>query len=218
MLQLNKMKILIIGSQGRLGKTLMEILPGSTGIDIADEDKLPEELKKAEIAFLAVPLKAAMDIINTYPDYRTFIELTSVKSPMRQFSNKVISLHPMFGPLSYKTNKDILFISDISPKNTFELVSELFKKYNIISMTSFEHDKLMEELLIKPYILSYISDTVETNIETTSHKKLCELSAIKYSENPEIMFDTIKFNNNSLSIIENIEEKLKYLKKLIGDR
>jgi prephenate dehydrogenase/chorismate mutase/prephenate dehydrogenase len=212
------MKILIIGSQGRLGKTLMEILPGSTGIDIADEDKLPEELKKAEIAFLAVPLKAAMDIINTYPDYRTFIELTSVKSPMRQFSNKVISLHPMFGPLSYKTNKDILFISDISPKNTFELVSELFKKYNIISMTSFEHDKLMEELLIKPYILSYISDTVETNIETTSHKKLCELSAIKYSENPEIMFDTIKFNNNSLSIIENIEEKLKYLKKLIGDR
>lgn len=218
MLQLNKMKILIIGSQGRLGKTLMEILPGSTGIDIADEDKLPEELKKAEIAFLAVPLKAAMDIINTYPDYRTFIELTSVKSPMRQFSNKVISLHPMFGPLSYKTNKDILFISDISPKNTFELISELFKKYNIISMTSFEHDKLMEELLIKPYILSYISDTVETNIETTSHKKLCELSAIKYSENPEIMFDTIKFNNNSLSIIENIEEKLKYLKKLIGDR
>ena len=212
------MKILIIGSQGRLGKTLMEILPGSTGIDIADEDKLPEELKKAEIAFLAVPLKAAMDIINTYPDYRTFIELTSVKSPMRQFSNKVISLHPMFGPLSYKTNKDILFISDISPKNTFELISELFKKYNIISMTSFEHDKLMEELLIKPYILSYISDTVETNIETTSHKKLCELSAIKYSENPEIMFDTIKFNNNSLSIIENIEEKLKYLKKLIGDR
>lgn len=218
MLQLNKMKILIIGSQGRLGKTLMEILPDSTGIDIADEDKLSEELKKAEIAFLAVPLKAAMDIINTYPDYRTFIELTSVKSPMRQFSKKVISLHPMFGPLSYKTNKDILFISDISPKNTFELVSELFKKYNIISMTSFEHDKLMEELLIKPYILSYVSDTVETNIETTSHKKLCELSAIKYSENPEIMFDTIKFNNNSLPIIKNIEEKLKYLKKLIGDR
>jgi prephenate dehydrogenase len=212
------MKILIIGSQGRLGKTLMEILPDSTGIDIADEDKLSEELKKAEIAFLAVPLKAAMDIINTYPDYRTFIELTSVKSPMRQFSKKVISLHPMFGPLSYKTNKDILFISDISPKNTFELVSELFKKYNIISMTSFEHDKLMEELLIKPYILSYVSDTVETNIETTSHKKLCELSAIKYSENPEIMFDTIKFNNNSLPIIKNIEEKLKYLKKLIGDR
>ena len=212
------MKILIIGSQGRLGKTLMEILPGSTGIDIADEDKLSEELKKAEIAFLAVPLKAAMDIINTYPDYRTFIELTSVKSPMIQFSNKVISLHPMFGPLSFKTNKDILFISDISPKNTFELVSELFKKYNIISMTSFEHDKLMEELLIKPYILSYISDTVETTIETTSHKKLCELSAIKDSENPEIMFDTIKFNDGSLFIIENIEKKLQYLKKLISDR
>ncbi len=212
------MKILIIGSEGRLGITLMHIFPNSAGIDTGNEDLLEQELGKAQIAFLAVPLNATLDIINRYPDYRGFVDLTSVKSPIKRFSGKVISMHPMFGPSSYITNKDILFINDISPANSLEVMLDLFGGYNITSVTADEHDKLMAELLVKPYILSYISDSREMKIETSSHKKLLELIGIKYAENQDIMLDTIKFNKYTQPIIQEIEEKLGNIKNLIGNR
>ena len=211
------MKILIIGSKGRLGKTLMNIFPEATGIDIGD-NILEEELEKAGITFLAVPLKVTLDIINKHTDYRTFVDLTSVKSPMKKYSGKIISIHPMFGPSSYKTNKDILFINDISSVNSIKTVSGLFEKYNIIPLTADQHDNLMGELLVKPYILSYICDGKQSPIETSSHKKLLELLSIKDDENQEIMLDTIILNCNTRKIIDEMQERLDYLKKLIGNR
>ena len=211
------MKILIIGSKGRLGRTLMDIFPEATGIDIGD-NILEEELKNAEITFLAVPLKVTLDIINKHSDYRTFVDLTSVKSPMKKYSGKIISIHPMFGPSSYKTNKEILFINDISSVNSIKTVSGLFEKYNIIPLTADQHDELMGELLIKPYILSYICDGVKSNIETNSHKKLLDLLSIRENENLKIMLDTIIYNSNAEKIIDKMEVRLEELKKLICNR
>lgn len=211
------MKILIVGSKGRLGKTLMDIFPESRGIDI-EENNMDQELEEAEITFLAVPLKATLDIINKYPDYRTFVDLTSVKSPLREYSGKIISIHPMFGPSSYKTNKNILFISDISIENSIKTVLDLFTEYNVIPVTADQHDKLMGELLVKPYILSYICNSFESPIETSSHNKLLELLSIKDNENQEIMLDTIRLNNYSRQIVHEMEEKLEYIKELIGKR
>jgi hypothetical protein len=54
--------------------------------------------------------------------------------------------------------------------------------------------------------------------ETSSHRKLLELSEIKYAENMDIMLDTIQFNKNTQSVIEEVEEKLDNIKKLIGNR
>ncbi|WMT52075.1 MAG: hypothetical protein RE471_04160 [Ferroplasma sp.] len=211
------MRILIIGYEGRLGKTLMQIFPGSAGVDRDNMDNLEQELGRAQVAFLAVPLKATLDIINMYPDYGGFVDLTSVKSPLKAFSKKITSMHPMFGPSSYMTNRDIIFINDISPAGSLEAMCDLFTGYNMISVTADEHDKLMAELLVKPYILSYIADSQEMKMETSSHKKLLELSGIKYAENQDIMLDTIKFNKNTQSIIEEVEEKLRNIKKLIGN-
>ena len=211
------MKILIIGSKGRLGKTLMDIFPEATGIDLND-NTMGEELEKAEIAFLAVPLNVTLDIINKHPDHRAFVDLTSVKSPMKKYSKKVISIHPMFGPSSYKTNKDILFITDISCENSIKTISGLFKEYNIIPLTADQHDELMGELLVKPYIVSYICDGEQSSIETSSHKKLLELLSIKDNENKEIMLDTIICNENTEKIIDEMEKRLEYIKTLIGNR
>jgi prephenate dehydrogenase len=212
------MRILIIGSNGRLGRTLMHIFPGSTGIDKVNEALLEQEIRKAQLVFLAVPLNATLDIINRYQDYGGFVDLTSVKAPLKKFNGKIISMHPMFGPWSYLTNKNILFINDISPDSTLKMIRDLFDGYNIIPVSADDHDKLMAELLVKPYILSYISDSHEMKTETSSHRKLLELSEIKYAENMDIMLDTIQFNKNTQSVIEEVEEKLDNIKKLIGNR
>jgi len=76
----------------------------------------------------------------------------------------------------------------------------------------------MGELLVKPYILSYISEASNTDIVTGSYIKFLEIEKIKHNENTEIFLDTIKYNERAMEIIINIEKKLDELKKLIGNR
>ena len=107
------MHLLIIGSRGRLGKTLLKIFPDSYGIDIDNSENLESEIQKADFTFLAVPLEATLNIIRNFPEYKGFIDLTSVKSKVIEFSERIISIHPMFGPESYEKNRTIIFINDI---------------------------------------------------------------------------------------------------------
>ena len=214
----SNMHLLIVGSEGRLGRTLMKIFPGSSSIDLENEDQLQSELTKADFALLAVPLEETVNIIRSFPEYRGFVDLTSMKYNMEEFSGHIISIHPLFGPESYKTNKTIIFINDISTPDSLDKVKELFNGYRIISMNAREHDYLMSELLVKPYILSYISEASNTDIVTGSYIKFLEIEKIKHNENTEIFLDTIKYNERAMEIIINIEKKLDELKKLIGNR
>ena len=211
------MRLLVMGSNGRLGKTLMKIFPDAHGIDIENSYHMEAELKEADFAFLALPVEATLNIIKRFPEYEGFIDLTSVKSKMTSFSRHIISLHPLFGPESYEKNKSIIFINDISRINSLDDIKNMFPGYNIISMDAEEHDTLMGEILVKPYILSYISESRNSDIVTGSYSKFLEIEKIKYKENPGVLIDTIKYNNNSREIINEIEKKLQDLKKLIGD-
>ena len=211
------MRLLVMGSNGRLGKTLMKIFPDAHGIDIENSYHMEAELKEADFAFLALPVEATLNIIKRFPEYEGFIDLTSVKSKMTSFSRHIISLHPLFGPESYEKNKSIIFINDISRINSLDDIKNMFPGYNIISMDAEEHDTLMGEILVKPYILSYISESFNSDIVTGSYSKFLEIEKIKYKENPGVFIDTIKYNNNSREIINEIEKKLQDLKKLIGD-
>ncbi len=211
------MRLLVMGSNGRLGKTLMKIFPDAHGIDIENSYHMEAELKEADFAFLALPVEATLNIIKRFPEYEGFIDLTSVKSKMISFSRHIISLHPLFGPDSYEKNKSIIFINDISRINSLDDIKNMFPGYNIISMDAEEHDTLMGEILVKPYILSYISESFNSDIVTGSYSKFLEIEKIKYKENPGVFIDTIKYNNNSRGIINEIEKKLQDLKKLIGD-
>ncbi len=211
------MRLLVMGSNGRLGKTLMKIFPDAHGIDIENSGHMEAELEEADFAFLALPVEATLNIIKRFPEYEGFIDLTSVKSKMTSFSRHIISLHPLFGPESYEKNKSIIFINDISRINSLDDIKNMFPGYNIISMDAEEHDTLMGEILVKPYILSYISESFNSDIVTGSYSKFLEIEKIKYKENPGVFIDTIKYNNNSRGIINEIEKKLQDLKKLIGD-
>jgi len=212
------MHLLTIGSKGRLGKTLLKIFPDSSGIDIDNSENLKLELEKADFTFLAVPLEATLNIIKSFPEYNGFIDLTSVKSKVIEFSEHIISIHPLFGPESYGKNKTIIFIDDISGKNSLSVIKELFYGYNIISMGALEHDRLIAELLVKPYIFSYISDASNPGIEAGSYTKFLEVEKIKDNESSGVLLDTIKYNVMSAEIIVEIENKLNELKKLIGNR
>ena len=98
------MKILIVGSSGRFGATLLHLFNDYghevRGIDIQDYGKLKEEMKMAEFVFLAVPASLALNIINEFGASGKIIEISSSKDPFKKFAGKIISIHPLFGPLS----------------------------------------------------------------------------------------------------------------------
>ncbi len=212
------MKIIIIGSEGHLGSTLMKMIPGAEGIDRSFENSIDKIIYKYDLAFLAVPSNVSESIINRNKNYSGFVDLSSVKGNMEKYSGKIISIHPLFGPNSYRENKSIIFINDISKNNSLETIETVFNDYNIISMNSAEHDRIMIDLLVKPYIMSYISNYNDPGIWTGSFKKFISVSNIKNDENKDVFLDTIIRNKNSIEIIEEMENKLEDLKILIKNR
>ncbi len=208
----------IIGSKGNLGSLLMKIFPGSSGIDRDNVESTQKYLSKSDYAFLAVPLNEEKKIISENTAFNGFIDLSSVKSEVTEYKNKLISIHPLFGPLSYGKIKDIIFINDISYSGSFDIVKQLFPGYNIIEMTADEHDKLIAEIMVKPYIFSYISTANSSNIRTNSYNKYLEIYNIKKEENPDIFLNTVVLNKYTSDIINEISGNLEGLKRLIKDR
>ncbi len=218
MMNKDKFKITIIGYKGNLGSVLLKFFPDSYCVDIDNQEELNKYLKISDYAFLALPINEEKNIIKNNLNFNGFIDLSSVKNEMLEFKNRIISIHPLFGPLSYKENKDIIFINDISYDNSIYIIKKLFKGYNIITMSSEEHDVLMSEIMVKPYILSYISDSLNSKIKTNSYIKFLCLYNIKNNETIENMLNTIILNKNSYKIIEDMENKLNVLKKSIKYR
>ncbi len=209
------MRILVIGSSGNFGSTLVAFLRGNghevTGID--RDDEIPGLLKDYEACFLAIPLNGIMEYISRN-EHPMLVEISSVKTPMKKYSNRVVSIHPLFGPSSIGNPefRNILFINDISQPQSLKSIEFLFPGFAITSLTADEHDRLMVELLVRPYILSILSSRTSSgttrNVTCTSHRKLLDLSSISMAESREVLLDTIRHNPYSKEALKNLRDEM----------
>ncbi len=219
------MKILVVGSSGRFGATLRHLFKDNghevIGVDIQDYGKLKEELKTAELIFLAVPASVALDIINEFGPTKKIIEISSSKDPFKIFAGKIISIHPLFGPLSLDDQKmrNILFINDISFLGSEDIISGLFPDYNIIPMKSDEHDHLMIELQVIPYVISMLSSRIsnKTELKTRSRIIMDQMSDVCSLQGSLTLLDTIRLNPFSKDAIETVVKTIDELRGEIFD-
>ena len=220
------MKILIVGSRGRMGSTIYRILSDSRhtliAIDTHNLDILDDVVDEADLAIIATPFDVTIEYINYLSPLVRCMELTSTKNAMHAFRNRVISIHPLFGPGSFE-NKDlrnIAFISDISPRDSLKLVKDLFKGIAVIPMTAEEHDELVSRIQVIPYIISLLADQVSaaTTINTRSKLILDSMAAICREQNRTVLIDTIARNPFSIRILKDIEEKMSILGGELTDR
>ena len=220
------MNIAVIGSSGRMGGTICNILSKShhtvIGIDRHNLDILEDVIDLADIAIIATPFDVTCDYLSRLSSRLKCIEVTSAKTPMLRFAGDVISIHPLFGPGSFKTRnlRNIVFVSDISPVGSLKLVKELFSGYNVISMKAKEHDELISKIQVIPYIISLLSEevNVQTNLSTRSKGILDSMSSICKDQNRKVLIDTIVRNPFSLGVLKDIEEKLNKLGGELSDR
>ena len=163
------------------------------GVDKGDE--IPGSLMDYDACFLAIPLHGISEFLsgNEHP---MLVEISSVKTPMKKYSGRVVSIHPMFGPssISNPEYRNILFINDISPFHSMRFIESVFPGFSITPLTADEHDRLMVEMLVRPYLLSLLSSRISSGTEgkvtCTSYRKLLDLSSISKTESKEVLLDT----------------------------
>ena len=210
------MRIIIVGSRGRLGSVLTSMFTTAghiaVGIDLSNAGSLDEEIRVADVALLAVPIAESVRLLKKYTLECPIIETSSVKEPFKEFRNRVISIHPLFGPLSVGEEgmNNIAFISDISPAGSIDIVKSLFPDSNIVPMTAEGHDLLAVQLQVIPYIMSILSSRimVDTDVSTHSRKALASLAKVSQVQNGEVLKDTIRLNPFSRSAFTHILETL----------
>ena len=210
------MRIIIIGSRGRLGSVLSSMFTSAghivVGIDISNAGILDQEIRGADIAILTVPIAESIGLLKKYAPACPIIETSSVKRPFKEFRNVVISIHPLFGPLSVDEEgmNNIAFIRDISPAGSIDIVRSLFPDFNIISMTAEDHDQLAIQLQVIPYIISILSSRLmtDTDVSTRSRNALAALARVSGAQNGEVLKDTIRLNPYSKSAFTRILEVL----------
>ncbi|MGC8505519.1 MAG: hypothetical protein ACP5NK_02260 [Thermoplasmata archaeon] len=219
------MKIVVVGSSGRLGGTLFRHFKNLdfrvTGVDLHNAGTLRMRMEESDLAFLAVPAGEAMEMIEDYSSSQKIVELSSTKAPFKKYAGSIISIHPLFGPLSIGEERlrNILFITDISFPGSIEMISGLFPGFNVIPVGSEDHDRLMVELQVIPYLISMLSSriTTETRLKTRSRIKLEEVSGISTSQSVTTLLDTIKLNPFSVKAFETMRQAIEELRGEIFD-
>ena len=219
------MKIVIVGSSGRIGVTLSNLFRNLgytvTGVDLQNVSMLRMRMEESDLAFLAVPAGVAMEMIEAYSSSHKIVELSSTKLPFKKYAGSIISIHPLFGPLSVGEERlrNVLFITDISIQGSKETISELFPGFKVLPVKSEDHDRLMVELQVIPYLISMLSSriTTETKLKTRSRIKLEEVSDISSSQSLATLLDTIRLNPFSVTVLETMKQAIEELRGEIFD-
>ena len=197
------MKITVLGSSGRFGSFVSEYfrIQGNTVISLdmnTSQSYLADSLSSSDISLLATPLKEAISYIEEYSDLAHLVEVCSVKAPFRKYSGKILSIHPFFGPESFKdpSRRKIALITDICPVGSELTVKKLFPDCSVIKMNSDEHDRMMASEQELPYLISLYFRESGRSIPpfTGSGRILKEIIQLSEKESIDVMKDSIAEN------------------------
>ena len=197
------MRVTVLGSSGRFGTFVSEYFRSHgnivTSIDQnASQKKLTESLLSSEISLLATPIKETISYVEEYSEVTQLVEVCSVKAPFRKYSGKILSIHPFFGPESFKdsSRRKIALITDICPVGSEFAVKKLFPDCSVVKMDSDEHDRMMAFEQGLPYLISlYLRESTRSIPPFTgSGRMLREIIQLSDRESIKVMKDSIAEN------------------------
>ena len=209
------MKITVLGSSGRFGSFVGEYFRsrGNTVISLdlnTSQSNLADSLSSSDISLLATPLNEAISYVEEYSEVTQLVEVCSVKAPFKKYSGKILSLHPFFGPESFKdsSRRKIALITDICPANSENIIKELFPDCSILKMDSDEHDRMMACEQGLPYLISLYFMEYERSIPpfTGSGKILKEILQLPERESIGVMIDSITENPEVKILLSEMNE------------
>lgn len=213
------MRILLFGHEGGFGSAISSFFreAGHEVIGIGRGEQPPDGPGSFDVCFLSVPASEIKGCARVVRGCKV-VEISSVKSPMVELSGKVVSIHPLFGPRSLgdRRFRDIAYIDGISIPGGEEITRRLFPGFRLVHMTAEEHDRLMVELLIKPYLVSRVAEGLLGPVKgamTPSRSALDGIAGIGRMEGSTVLNETIRLNPFYLEALEELDSAVR---KTIG--
>ena len=240
------MRVLILGA-GNMGSWLAESLCLDHEVGIYDpvKEKLRYifnsqrflsydefEAFNPEILINSVDLqhtqKVFDEVLPYIPQNCIISDIASVKNGLECYYNKAgrrfVSTHPMFGP-TFGNVKDLSTQNAIIINESDEEGKKFFRdfyeklKLNIFDYSFRKHDETIAYSLSIPFASSIVfgSCMKELEVPGTTFKKHLATSKGVFSENDHLL-SNILFNPYTVDQIENIQQKLDLLTKMIKEK
>jgi prephenate dehydrogenase len=240
------MKILVLGA-GKMGSWLIESLCLDFEVAAFDSD-LPrlkyffntvklvsyEEIKEfnPDMVINAVNLQLTVPVFREIIPYVSenciLADITSVKNGLRQFypetGRRFVSTHPMFGPtfanLRDLSGQSAIIISE-SDEEGKAFFRNFFESFNlsIFEYSFVEHDQTIAYSLSIPFASTMVFAACMKKQEApgTTFRKHFEIAKGLFSED-DFLLSEVLFSPFTLEQLENISEKLEYLREIIKEK
>lgn len=153
-------------------------------------------------------------IIENLDDTTKIIDFSLAKTPMLRYRNRIVSL-ALLNDVSENISEpryELVVIGDVSAKNAPEIASRIFPGVATVSRTAEEHDRIMSEILVKPYVMSLLARKI-TDLDqaprTGEYEMVLELSRYVTNYNVDHIRDLMRNNPFTSEVFSKVEENLK---------
>ncbi|GGM78565.1 hypothetical protein GCM10007108_15920 [Thermogymnomonas acidicola] len=195
------MRIAVLGSGGRMGSTLMEVLL-EAGHDVVgfhrhETEDMLYSLEEYDLAVLSIPPRVADEILSRERKYLGFVEVCASKSLMRKHSGRIISIHPLYGPMSYKepSRRNTVLVKDISVEGSLGVVKRMLPRDRIIEMGFREHDEFVLHNLAVPYAVSLLASRLlgpGPHLPVSARMALESMASLVHGESMDVVTDMLQ--------------------------
>lgn len=153
-------------------------------------------------------------VLKNISDRARIIDLSLAKTSMRRYGGQFISLSVLVLPSrelrDLKTR--IILATDISSKDSENTIKQILGEIPIEKRTADESDKIISEVLVKPYLLSLISRKVsdlDYEMPTSEYSMVQELARLVTNYNVDQIRDMLRNNPHTGEIVASLEENVK---------
>ncbi len=228
-----KFQVLINDINKEKGKKVASML----GVEF--EESFKKAVENADIVFLSLPIPETPKILNKIFNettlktgkIKTIVEITSLKEKVFQALEKigkrnvqVISLHPLFGPGVKEINQEKIVLVPVKDKEKeLDKAKEIFNECKFITLDLRKHEELMGLTISLNYFLSLVLAFMLENrnlkeiegVSGPTFKVLLLWMKAILSQNPSLILTLQTENKNLTEYIEEIENKINLVKKLV---
>lgn len=212
------MKVCVVSEENFLSEFIAKNANGNgvtvTRINAANSESVNKILPEYDYVILNHRTSLNRRILEGINDKTRIVDLSVAKTPMLRYKGEIISM-ALLNCISNdidKTEYELSIIKDVSTENAAGVASQIFPNVVLVERTAEEHDRLMSEILVKPYILSLLTRKV-TNLDqvprTGEYEMALELSRYVTNYNVDHIRDLLRNNPFTPEIFAKMEENLK---------
>ncbi len=153
-------------------------------------------------------------VIEELEDRSRVIDLSLSKTPMNRYKGQFISLSVLVSPPgeNRKSGGRFFLMNDLSPENSHETLVKLFGKLEFEQKTAAEYDRMISEVLVKPYIMALVSrklSDLDYEEATGEYALIQELARLVTNYNIDTIRDLLRNNPHTGTIVASFEENVK---------